>query len=141
MGAYGGGNKIMDNLAPLGKVYQASTFGGNPIVMQAGLSTLKNIYKQRDKYKVLTKAVKDFSEDVQQEAEKNNINLKVSYYGTMFSFKFDSKDLFKKFFWELISKGIFIAPSEFEANFVSFAHTKKDFESTKRIIKKILRNI
>ncbi len=141
VGAYGGGKKIMDNLAPLGEVYQASTFAGNPVVMQAGLTSLKNIYKQRGKYKVLVKRVQDLSETVQREAEKNNIDLKVSYYGTMFSFKFGNKDLFKKFFWELILKGIFIAPSEFEANFVSFANTEKDFENTKKIIGNILRNL
>ncbi|MGB2599317.1 MAG: aminotransferase class III-fold pyridoxal phosphate-dependent enzyme, partial [Candidatus Omnitrophota bacterium] len=138
VGAYGGTEKIMNHLAPVGEVYQASTFAGNPVVMQAGLTTLRILSRLKNEYKALINTTKDLSEATRKEAEKNGIDLEVSYYGTMFSFKFGKKSQFKNFFWKLISEGIYIAPSEYEANFVSFVHTEKDIDRTKKAIKRAL---
>jgi len=138
VGAYGGSEKIMNNLAPAGDVYQASTFAGNPIVMQAGLTTLKNISRTKRKYKISADMTEDLVKAAQEKAFENGVDLKVSHYGTMFSFKFGDKNRFKKFFWKLISGGIYIAPSEYEANFISFAHTDKDIGRTKKMIERAL---
>lgn len=138
IGAYGGRAAIMDHLAPLGEVYQASTFAGNPVVMRAGLTTLESLSELKKKYTTLRETTKEISEFAEEEAKKNNIELKVTSYGTMFSFKFGDKEHFKKFFRGLLAEGVYIAPSEYEANFLSFAHTKSDINKTKRAIRKAI---
>jgi len=130
IGAYAGPNKIMNNLAPLGKVYQASTFSGNPIVMQAGLETLNALNNLKNSYNRLEVLARKLSIGLEREAESCGVKLKVSYYKNMFSFKFQKKINFVKFYREMLIKGIYFAPSEFEANFLSFAHREKDINET-----------
>ncbi|MBU0547265.1 MAG: glutamate-1-semialdehyde 2,1-aminomutase [Candidatus Omnitrophica bacterium] len=130
IGAYGGSEKIMNNLAPVGKVYQASTFSGNPIVMQAGLSTLKIIKKQKDNYQKITDLNKYLCVNLKKIAQTYAVSLELIYYGSMFSFKFQAREQFVKFYRLMFENGIFFAPSEFESNFLSFAHTKNDIENT-----------
>jgi len=141
IGAYGGREEVMDHLAPLGEVYQASTFAGNPVVMQAGVSTLRQLSALRRRYKSLAKMTEDLSQTVQKEAERCDIDLEVSYYGTMFSFKFRSKDQFQYFYGMLLERGVYLAPSEYEANFLSFEHTAEDIEKTKTVMRDILKEI
>lgn len=130
IGAYGGKKKIMDNLAPLGKVYQASTFAGNPVVMQSGLSTLEALRASKGWYEELEKRARRLASALRREALYCGIDLKVTDYGPMFSLKFKEKEQFKKFYREMLKRGIYFAPSEFEANFLSLAHSKKDVDKT-----------
>jgi len=130
IGAYGGGEKIMKRLAPSGSVYQASTFAGNPVVMQAGLTTLNILKRSQNDYKNTGNLTRYLVSGIEEAAKARRIALKVSYYGNMFSVKFADVKRFKRFYRRMIEKGIYLAPSEFEANFLSFSHTKKDVEKT-----------
>lgn len=134
IGAYGGSKRIMDELSPIGEVYQASTFSGNPIVMQAGLSTLKVLANKN--YRALDDLTEYLIEALRTEAKINNISLKISYFGSMFSLKFKDKAEFQEFYKNMLKLGIYFAPSEFEANFLSFAHSKKDIQKTIEAAKK-----
>ncbi len=130
IGAYGGSEKVMGKLAPLGDVYQASTFAGNPIVMQAGLSTINILKGLRNDYSKLEALTELLSSGLEEEAESHGVGLEISRYGNMFSLKFEAIDEFKKFYRLMLEKGIYFAPSEFESNFLSFAHTRRDIEKT-----------
>ncbi|MDP2922499.1 MAG: glutamate-1-semialdehyde 2,1-aminomutase [Candidatus Omnitrophota bacterium] len=130
IGAYGGSKKIMDYLAPLGEVYQASTFSGNPIVMQAGIVTLRALANLRKDYGQLRDLTAFLSNTLKEIARAYRVNLEVNRFGSMFSLKFSKKEDFKKFYRGMLKAGVYFAPSEFEANFLSFAHTKKDIDNT-----------
>ncbi|MCX5709732.1 MAG: glutamate-1-semialdehyde 2,1-aminomutase [Candidatus Omnitrophica bacterium] len=130
VGAFGGRAKIMDNLAPLGKVYQASTFSGNPVVMQSGLSTLRALRKLKNSYPQLKKLVDHLKSNLIREAGLSGIDLNVASYESMFSLRFKKKADFVAFYRLMLGKGIFLAPSEFEANFISFSHKKSDIIRT-----------
>lgn len=138
IGAFGGNSKIMNKLAPLGKVYQASTFAGNPIVMQAGISVLEILKKSAINYKRIEDLAAYLSFNLRKEAILRNIDLKVSNYGSMFSIKFKHKPQFRKFYLSMLESGVYFVPSEFESNFLSFAHTKKDIEKTIALTKEAL---
>ncbi len=141
IGAYGGRGKIMDKLAPLGKVYQASTFSGNPVVMQAGIYTLKTLALSGAKYRQIERFADFLSSAIEGAAKSRNIGLKVSRFGSMFSIKFENKYDFKTFYKGMLGGGVYFAPSEFEANFLSFAHTMEDVEITVNAAAKALERI
>lgn len=141
IGAYGGSNKIMRNLSPLGRVYQASTFAGNPVVMQAGLATLKILSGLKDEYKRLEILTEYLARSLENEAKVYSLALKIDKFGSLFSFNFKEKRHFKVFYKQILRKGIYFAPSEFEANFLSFAHTKKDIEETILKAKELIRTL
>lgn len=130
IGAYAGRSGIMDKLAPLGRVYQASTFSGNPVVMQSGLATLRVLEGLRNSYKRLKALNEYLCFNLEKNSQAEGIKLEITRYESMFSFRFETKDEFAKFYRLMLGKGIFFAPSEFEANFLSFAHTKSDIEKT-----------
>jgi glutamate-1-semialdehyde 2,1-aminomutase len=138
IGGYAGKAGIMNHLAPLGDVYQASTFSGNPIVMQAGLTSLKILQKLKSKYALLKNSVDYLSKVIKQEAGLYDIEVTVNNYGSMFSLKFENKANFSIFYRKLLSEGVYFAPSEYEANFVSFAHTQRDIHRTADAIKKAI---
>ena len=141
IGAYAGSAKIMNNLAPTGKVYQASTFSGNPIIMQAGLSTLRFLKQQRKSYQ----KIKDLNDylciNLKKIAERYRIFIELNYYGSMFSFKFESKDRFAEFYRLMLKAGIFFVPSEFEVNFLSFAHSKREINHTLYVARKVFKRM
>lgn len=138
IGAYGGSSKIMNHLAPLGKVYQASTFSGNPVVMQAGLDTLKALKKLKNDYARLDKLTEYLALRLRRLAQIKKAQLQIEYCGSMFSIKFNQKKQFQKFYKKLLDQSVYFAPSEFEANFLSFAHTAKDIENTLAAAEKAL---
>lgn len=141
IGAVGASNKIMNKLAPLGKVYQASTFSGNPVVMQAGVVTLENLKKSKKNYERIKNLTQYLTENIKENAKSYNINLKISSYGSMFSLKFDKKIQFEIFYKSMLRQGIYFAPSEFETNFLSFSHSKEDIEKTINAVKIAFRKI
>ncbi len=130
IGAYGANNKIMSRLSPQGKVYQASTFSGNPLAMQAGISTLKILEKFKDNYVMLWSLADLLVSEIESKTIARKINLKINHFQNMFSFRFKEKKQFQKFYKFMLNEGILFAPSEFEANFLSFAHTEKDIMHT-----------
>jgi len=141
IGAFGGKRDIMYKLAPLGEVYQASTFAGNPIVMKAGFATLSVLASLKDKYSLLEQLANELVDSFKQAAKHYNVDLTISSYGTMFSLKFKQKDKFRSFYKRMLEEGVYLAPSEFEANFLSFAHTKRDIEKTKQASRRAFKNI
>ena len=143
VGAFGGRSDIMRSIAPLGPVYQAGTLSGNPIAMAAGLKTLELISADGF-YDELDKKLTQLLILLTDAAEKNNVPFFADSRGGMFGLFFTSKESvssfddvmscdqerFKKFFHGMLKQGIYIAPSAFEAGFISAAHTDDDIEKT-----------
>jgi len=130
IGAYGGNEKTMRHLSPVGDVYQASTFSGNPIVMESGLATLRLLKGSAARYAKAGKLTEYLSARLGEEAMKNGVGLSVIYSGPMFSLRFKNGAHFRVFYRRMLEKGVYLAPSEYEANFLSFAHTRSDIEKT-----------
>jgi len=138
VGAYGGRRDIMKHLAPLGRVYQAGTFSGNPVVMQAGLATLKNLTPQA--YNRLNKMCDDFVSRTNNILKTANVGAHLVNYKSMISVRFcpgpvynyvdaqnaSSKKIYAELFHHLLRQGIYWPPAELETFFVSFKHTAKD---------------
>jgi glutamate-1-semialdehyde 2,1-aminomutase len=141
IGAYGGRSNIMKRLAPLGKVYQASTFSGNPVTMKSGLSTFKTLKKLKNGYAKIDNLTKHLVISIWRAAWKHGVALKINSYGSMFSIKFVDNKKFRIFYKAMLEKGVYLAPSEFEANFLSFAHTKNDIANTINAAKEALGRI
>ncbi|QQR81639.1 MAG: glutamate-1-semialdehyde 2,1-aminomutase [Deltaproteobacteria bacterium] len=142
VGAYGGRGDIMDCVAPVGPVYQAGTLSGNPVAMAAGLSTLQNL-KKANPYKKLAKLTQKLAEGIEEAASKNNISVLVPHVGSMFTIFFTGdpitnaqeargadKNLYAQFFHLMLDQGIYLAPSQFEACFISATHTEKHIQQT-----------
>jgi glutamate-1-semialdehyde 2,1-aminomutase len=136
VGIYGGRAAIMQHLAPEGKVYQGSTFGGNNAVMAAGYAALKALRAKPSLYAQIEKKAGILVAALRAAAPSG---MKVSCYGSMFSIKFASQDQFKAFYAGVLKEGVYLAPSEFEANFVSMAHTSADIARTARVFKSNLK--
>lgn len=143
VGAFGGRRNIMEHLAPLGPVYQAGTLSGNPVAMAAGLKTLELIAKP-EFYPSLTDKTTKLTTGLKEHANKAGIALSTNSVGGMFGLFFSSENhinsfaqviacdqgLFKRFFHAMLAEGIYLAPSAFEAGFVSSAHTDDDLNKT-----------
>ena len=143
VGAFGGKREIMEQIAPLGPVYQAGTLSGNPVAMAAGLTTL-NMISQAGFYETLTKQTEKLVKGLEQRAAKANIPLTTNQAGAMFGFFFtEDKNIstfeqvsacdaerFKKFYHGMLEEGIYLAPSSYETGFVSSAHSDEDIEKT-----------
>ena len=144
VGAYGGRKEIMDLIAPSGPVYQAGTLSGNPLAVTAGLATLdqlraKGIYKKLDEHSA------ELARGIGEAAEKANIPLAQTRVGSMLtsfftpgpvvdwnSAKLSDTKRYGRFFHKMLEQGIYLAPSQFEAAFLSTAHTAADIEKTIR---------
>jgi len=144
VGAFGGKKEIMDYIAPVGPVYQAGTLSGNPIAMAAGLACLNEL-SQGNKHQQLSLTTEKLTMGLKAAAERNGITLGVNNVGGMFGFFFTQEavtittfeqatacdgELFKRFFHLMLNEGIYLAPSMFEAGFVSLAHTDDIVEKT-----------
>ncbi|MGZ8189637.1 MAG: glutamate-1-semialdehyde 2,1-aminomutase [Methylococcaceae bacterium] len=143
VGAFGGSRKIMEYLAPLGPVYQAGTLSGNPVAMAAGLKTLELI-AQPGFYETLTAKTKKLVSGLKDHAHHSGIAMTTNAVGGMFGLFFSAEEhittfaqvmqcdqnLFKRFFHAMLEEGVYLAPSAFEAGFVSAAHSDEDLEKT-----------
>ncbi|HHD2751650.1 TPA: glutamate-1-semialdehyde 2,1-aminomutase [Clostridium perfringens] len=141
-GAYGGRREIMENLSPLGGVYQAGTMSGNPIVMSAGLATVKKLYENPSYYNHIEKIGSKLETGVLEIAKKKGIGLVVNRQGGMMTLFFtDLKEVkcyddvktcdgerFKRYFLHMLNKGFNIPPSQFEAMFLSVKHTEEHID-------------
>jgi len=144
VGAYGGREEIMRKIAPDGPVYQAGTLSGNPLAMTAGIETLK-ILSKADTYKQLMAKSKALEEALTDAAKRAGIKTKFYRAGTMFCTYFTDKEVFNfsdaaktdtamfaKFFRKMLERGVNLAPSAFEAGFMSLAHSQADINKTAR---------
>lgn len=141
-GAYGGRADIMSILAPLGPVYQAGTMSGNPVVMAAGLATLEKLYKNQNLYENLEALGAKLEAGIKKISAKKSIDVVVNRCGSMLTIFFsklknienyeDAKncdtELYARYFNHMLKNGINLPPSQFEAFFISTAHTEADIE-------------
>ena len=138
VGAYGGRADLMKHVAPQGEVYQAGTLSGNPLAMAAGLATL-NILKRSD-YAALEARVDAFVAELEQILKSKGVPVQIPHIASLFTIYFTEAPLrdfasvqtsdvalFESFFKQMRKQGIFMAPSAFEANMLSFAHSEEDF--------------
>jgi len=142
VGAYGGKREIMEKVAPLGGVYQAGTLSGNPLAMTAGIATL-DLLKSKKIYQDLSKKTSYLSEEISKMAHERGIPVCVNHTTGMLTVFFtrgpvrdyqtaktsDTKR-FAQFFIEMMNRGIYLPPSQYEAWFISLAHTQKDLDRT-----------
>ncbi|MFZ3065751.1 MAG: glutamate-1-semialdehyde 2,1-aminomutase [Nitrospirota bacterium] len=144
IGAYGGRRDIMEKISPLGAVYQAGTLSGNPVAVTAGIETLKLLKK--DVYKELEKKSAYLAEGIKNAAKKAGISTCHTRVGSILctfftpnnvidyaSAKTSDTKAYAKFFFAMLEKGINLAPSQFEAMFLSTAHTEREIERTIKI--------
>jgi glutamate-1-semialdehyde 2,1-aminomutase len=142
LAAFGGRSDIMAKLAPLGPVYQAGTLSGNPVAVAAGLATLK-IIREDDFFNRLSIQTKKLCDGLIQVAKETNTIFSAQSVGGMFGFYFSEnipqsfadvmnfdRTRFNAFFHGMLNKGIYLAPSAFEAGFVSAAHSDQDILDT-----------
>lgn len=147
VGAYGGRKEIMNMISPVGSVYQAGTLSGNPVAMEAGISTLKLLRDTKNIYNDLDNKGNILEEALIELSKKYHIGLSVNRIGSLLGVFFNENKvknyndalksnqiLFKKYFKELLENKIYIAPSAFEAMFISTAHSKEDMDITIKVL-------
>ncbi|WP_404840845.1 glutamate-1-semialdehyde 2,1-aminomutase [Alkalilimnicola ehrlichii] len=143
VGAFGGRREIMEQLAPLGPVYQAGTLSGNPLAMAAGLTTLQ-LLSEPGVFEALESRTHKLAEGLRMAAAKAGVSVVVNEVGSMFGLFFTNEvtvssyrqvvasdtDAFKRFFHAMLEAGVYLAPSAFEAGFVSTAHDAEAIDYT-----------
>lgn len=153
IGAYGGRRDIMQMIAPVGPVYQAGTLSGNPVAVTAGLETLRQL-KSKKVYRDLEKKGERLAEGLRAAAEEANVPFYQARVGSMLggfftkgpvvdystAKKSDTK-AYAKFFHGMLKQGCYLAPSQFEAMFLSTAHTQRNIQQTVSAAQKVFRNI
>lgn len=143
VGAYGGKKEIMEMVSPSGPVYQAGTLSGNPLAMSAGLAALNHIKNNPDIYSLLEEKGKYLEDGIKDGIKSISKNYQLNRVGSMMTLFFteepvidyntavksDTK-LFAKYFHEMLNRGIYFPPAQFEAMFISTAHSKEDLDKT-----------
>jgi len=134
VGAYGGKKEIMDFVSPLGPVYQAGTLSGNPLAMAAGMAMLKYLKAHPEVYQQINRVTTKLVNGIQQQVKQAGLPFTINQVGSMFTLFFTGKHvvefttavtsdtkLFAKYFQAMLSEGIYMAPSQYEAMFISTA--------------------
>ncbi|WP_345869241.1 glutamate-1-semialdehyde 2,1-aminomutase [Shewanella algae] len=143
VGAFGGKKEVMQYIAPTGPVYQAGTLSGNPIAMTAGLAQLEAL-SEPGLYEELAAKTKRIAEGFKAAADKHGIPMAINYVGGMFGFFFTGEEKitgfeqvtkcnmeqFRAFYHGMLDEGIYLAPSAFEAGFLSMAHGEQELQAT-----------
>ena len=142
VGAYGGSKQLMGNIAPTGSIYQAGTLSGNPLAMTAGIEMLK-LLSRPSVYDELERKSEKLCAGYESNVEKLGITARFTRIGSMFSMFFTGEDItdfesvkssdtnfFQSYFTALLKEGVYIAPSQFEAGFMSAVHTDGEIEQT-----------
>ena len=151
VGAFGGRIEIMDLLAPMGPVYQAGTLSGNPVAMAAGIAALEEL-NATDAYKKLEQLGEQLENQMVEAARRASVPVQFNRCGSMFCLYFTAEPVsnladamksdrtrFAKYFHGMLEEGIYIAPSQFEAGFLSHAHSAADIEKTASAAYKVLK--
>lgn len=142
VGAYGGSRELLRNIAPAGSIYQAGTLSGNPLAMTAGLITLRRL-RDASFYQEMDRRTSELCEGLANASAKAGVETTINRVGSMWTSFFavgkvtdwtsaakSNRDLYGKFFHAMLQQGVYLAPSQFEAGFVSFAHTDEIIEQT-----------
>ncbi|KYG91288.1 glutamate-1-semialdehyde aminotransferase [[Bacillus] sp. KCTC 13219] len=153
VGAYGGKREIMEQIAPVGPIYQAGTLSGNPLAMSAGYKTLQ-LLKKSEIYDELERKAARLEEGFKQNAELTNVPLKINRVGSMLSTFFTEQEVvdyetakssdmqvFKKYYTSMLNLGILTAPTPYEVMFISAAHSDEDIEDTIKAHYQALSNV
>jgi glutamate-1-semialdehyde 2,1-aminomutase len=154
VGAFGGRREIMEYIAPLGPVYQAGTLSGNPVAMSAGLATME-LVMEPGFYETLAARTQNLCDGMCDAAKDAGIPFTTNSVGGMFGFFFTAQDKvetfadvgqcdierFKRFFHAMLDEGIYLAPSAFEAGFVSGAHTCQDIDTTVETARRVFKTL
>lgn len=151
VGAYGGRADVMNSISPVGPVYQAGTLSGNPLAMASGLATLK-VLKETLPYEQLEETTTRLVQGLSAAATAASIAHQVAQVGSMFTLFFNAEQVtnytisakndtnrFARYFWGMIDRGVYLPCSQFEANFVSVAHSNDDIEATISAANEVLR--
>jgi glutamate-1-semialdehyde 2,1-aminomutase len=154
LAAIAGRREIMEHLAPVGRVYQASTFAGNPISVSAAIATLKMVMKKKTIYDKINSTCAEIVREIRESLSNLKFEASVNSLGSMFQIFFNNdsvKDyvsakksdtkLYKRFFDQLLKEGVFVPPSQFETCFVSYSHSRSDVSSTVKRIDNALRKV
>ena len=142
VGAFGGKKEIMERVAPSGSIYQAGTLSGNPLAMTAGLATLRAT-DVPGFYEKLESLGERWRQGMREAASEGDVPFRINQVGSMVSIFFtdgpvtdfstaarSDTEAFKDFFWYMLQRGIYLAPSQYEAGFISTAHSEEDLENT-----------
>jgi glutamate-1-semialdehyde 2,1-aminomutase len=153
VGAYGGKREIMEHIAPHGPVYQAGTLSGNPVAMAAGIATLMQL-KKPGFYENLDKKADLLATGLEKAAERAGVKVRVDRAGSMVGLFFTDRDvknfedaktsdldMFSAYYNGMLEKGIYLAPSQFEALFVSAAHETEHIDKTIEAAEEVLKNL
>jgi glutamate-1-semialdehyde 2,1-aminomutase len=153
VGAYGGSREIMNNIAPAGPIYQAGTLSGNPLSMTAGLVTLRRL-RDPSVYDQLEKSTKKLCEGLSAAAGEAGVKTVTNRVASMWTGFFtgepvadwdsankSDRQMYGRFFHGMLNEGVYLAPSQFEAAFVSLAHTDELIEQTIAAARKVLPQI
>jgi len=154
VGALGGKKKFMQRLAPAGDVYQAGTLSGNPLAMSAGIATLNILKAGKDDYALLAERADTLCREVAGEFSRRGIACCLNKVFSMFTVFFreapvrnladaleSNTNLYARFFHGMMENGVWLAPSQFEAGFLSFAHTDADIDETLSALTGVLKNL
>ena len=154
VGAIGGKREIMEKLAPTGDIYQAGTLSGNPLAMSAGLTTLNILKTKKISFSALDDKTNHLCRQIENLFTTKGIAVCINRVHSMFTIFFQQGPvydlntaqksdtaLFARFFHGMLKRGIWLAPSQFEAGFLSFAHTDKDMDKTIDACAKTLKNL
>ena len=155
VGAFGGKKEIMDLVAPVGRVYHAGTLSGNPVASKAGFATITYLKENPNIYKELEEKTNYLIDNIEILAKKYSINVCVNSMGSLFTIFFididkveNLKDSLKSntknfsiYFNTMLENGIIVPPSQFEAHFLSMAHTKKELNRTLEVIEMAFKKI
>ncbi|ENO3696980.1 glutamate-1-semialdehyde 2,1-aminomutase [Listeria monocytogenes] len=141
VGAYGGKKEIMEQIAPAGSIYQAGTLSGNPLAMNAGFETVRQLTPQH--YDVFRTLIKRMEEGLTEISARRQVPLSINKAGSMFGFFFtdqkvinfdtaktSSLEFFRNYYREMLGQGIFLPPSQFEGVFISTMHTENEIDKT-----------
>jgi len=148
VGCYGGKREIMENMAPVGGVFQAGTLSGNPVAMAAGLATLKRL--QQCDYAALEARTKKLAEELTAIMTEKGQAVSLNHIASAFTMYFSetsvtnmiesgkcNADAYASYWQQMLKQGIYLAPAGFECTFTSFAHTDEDFEKTLEAARKV----
>jgi glutamate-1-semialdehyde 2,1-aminomutase len=148
VGAYGGSRDVMSNIAPAGSIYQAGTLSGNPLAMVAGLLTLRRL-KEPKFYETLEQRSAKLCEGLTDAAQAAGVNTVTNRVGSMWTTFFtehpvsdwttantSDRSMYGRFFHAMLDNGVYLAPSQFEAAFVSITHTVEVIDKTIEAAKK-----
>jgi len=150
VGAYGGRAEIMDHVLPAGKVFQAGTLSGNPLAIAAGIATLK-VLRDTQPYEQLERLCARLAAGLEAAAKAAGVPVSIGRFGAMMTLFFNSEPVtdwdtasrcdtrqYARYFWGLLDRGVYMPPSQFEALFLSTAHTEEDVDATVRAAREVL---